>query len=270
LRALDERLHLLTSEFSPWLSRWNGQGQVERIVAIRMPPVRGTPVRLLQLNMFNKVFCIGFNKTGTTSLHRLLTAFGLKSWHGFYSHIYDTQVEAPLFQQYQCFSDGELHDFQLLDRSFPGSKFILTTRPFDEWLVSRIRHVENRRIVGGTGPMRREYDASPSVAVKAWIEDRLRHHGHVAQYFSTRRNDLLVINICDNRDRERPVKKIAHFLGIEPPDGMVLPHENVTTDSPEDIESKKVLRKKAEVLEEVRGAFREMDLPAELLKSVFP
>jgi len=29
--------------------------------------------------MFNKIFCIGFNKTGTSSLHKLFEELGLKS-----------------------------------------------------------------------------------------------------------------------------------------------------------------------------------------------
>jgi hypothetical protein len=98
---------------------------------------------------FNKVFCIGCNKTGTSSMHRLFTELGLRSFHGYYSHI---PVNDPLFREYQCFSDGDQHDFALLDRSFPGSKFIVTTRPLDDGLVSRIRHVEMRRSLGATGP----------------------------------------------------------------------------------------------------------------------
>ena len=101
--------------------------------------------------MFNKVFCIGFNKTGTSSMDRLFTELGLKSFHGYYSHI---PVTDPLYRDYQCFSDGDQHDFALLDRTFPGSRFIVTTRPLDDWLVSRIRHVEQRRRLGATGPMR--------------------------------------------------------------------------------------------------------------------
>jgi hypothetical protein len=220
--------------------------------------------------MTNKIFCIGFNKTGTTSLHELFKEFGLKSWHGFYSHIYDTQVTAPLFSRYQCFSDGELHDFQLLDRTFSGSKFILTTRRFDDWLVSRIRHVELRRATGMTGPMRREYEASPPVAVKAWIEDRLRHHGQAAEYFAGRSKDLLVINLCDVQDRQLPVLQIAAFLELTPRSGLLLPHENRNADLPEPDGKRGAVRQKGEVLEEVHRAFREMNLPEDLGSSIFP
>lgn len=116
----------------------------------------------ISIRMFNKVFCIGFNKTGTSSIHQLFLELGLRSYHGYYSHF---PVGDPLFKQFQCFSDGDEHPFELLDRSYPGSRFIVTTRRLDDWLVSRIRHIEERRRLGATGPMRMEYDANPVVAV---------------------------------------------------------------------------------------------------------
>ncbi len=77
---------------------------------------------------FSKVFCIGFNKTGTSSMHRLFTELGLRSFHGYYSHI---PVTDPLYREFDCFSDGDQHDYALLDRTFPGSRFIITTRRLD-------------------------------------------------------------------------------------------------------------------------------------------
>jgi hypothetical protein len=213
--------------------------------------------------MFNKVFCIGFNKTGTSSMHRLFTELGLASFHGYYSHI---PVSDPLYRQFQCFSDGDQHDFALLDRTFPGSRFIVTTRPLDAWLVSRIRHVEQRRRVGATGPMREEYEADPALAVRRWVGSRLAYHQRVADYFAGRPDSLLVIDICTTRDPAQACATITRFLGLSAPEGLQLPHENaLLPDAPAT-----GVRPKAEVRAEVSAALAAMGLSPDQHAAAFP
>lgn len=215
--------------------------------------------------MFNKVFCIGFNKTGTSSMHQLFLDLGLTSWHGYYSHL---PVTDPIFQQYQCFSDGDLHDFELLDKTYPRSKFIVTTRPFEDWLVSRIRHIEQRRSIGATGPMREEYEASPELTVRTWIARRLHYHQHVQNYFRGREDDFLIVNICNAADAPVSLQRIGAFLGIPIPAGMTVPHENARADHmPPDPGT---VRDKPLVYEEVRAAFQALGLDEQVWKSVFP
>lgn len=213
--------------------------------------------------MFNKVFCIGFNKTGTSSLHKLFEDLGLKSWHGYYSHV---PVSDPLYLQFQCFSDGDQHDFALLDRTFPGSRFILTTRRFEDWLVSRIRHIEHRRSINATGPMRQEYEAHPAAAVQGWIRRRLAYHRSVLDYFQRREADLLVIDLCGGQPAET-LQAILRFLGIAGPPGLGLPHENVRAEA---IGPASAVRPKADVREEVAAAFRALGLEPALRESVMP
>ncbi len=204
--------------------------------------------------MFNKVFCIGFNKTGTSSMHRLFTQLGLASFHGYYSHI---PVTDPLYREWQCFSDGDQHDFALLDRTFPGSRFIVTTRPLADWLVSRIRHIEQRRRMGATGPMREEYEKDPALAVRRWVEARLEYHQRVSAYFAGRPAALLVIDICTSRDPAQSCAAITRFLGLAPREGLELPHENaLLPDAPAT-----GVRTKAEVRAEVSTALAGMRLP---------
>ena len=119
-----------------------------------------------------------------------------------------------------------MHDFPALDERFPGSKFILTTRRLDDWLVSRVRHVEYRRSVGATGPMRQEYEASPESAIRLWVARRLEYHRRVMAYFSDRPDDLLVIDICSRADQRGLLQAITGFLGIQAGPGVSLPHEN--------------------------------------------
>lgn len=196
-------------------------------------------------------------------MHRLFTELGLKSFHGYYSHI---PVTDPLYRDYQCFSDGDQHDYALLDRTFPGSRFIVTTRPLDDWLVSRIRHVEQRRRIGATGPMRQEYEADPALALRRWVECRLDYHGKVAAHFAGRPGTLLVIDICTARDSAQACATITGFLGLAPRAGLTLPHENaLRPDAPTN-----GVRSKAAVQAEVGAALHALGLPAEQHAAIFP
>ncbi len=214
--------------------------------------------------MSSKVFCIGFNKTGTSSMHQLFLELGLRSFHGYYSHI---PVTDPLYAAFQCFSDGNEHDFALLDRSFPGSRFILTTRRLDDWLASRIRHVEHRRSIGATGPMREEYEAGPRQALRRWIACRQDYHQRVRRHFAGRDTDLLVIDSCGGAADEN-LARILAFLGYAPRPGLVLPHEN-PREGRGALPSGPV-RSRAEVRAEVEQALRDCGLTAEAGASVFP
>lgn len=215
--------------------------------------------------MINKVFCIGFNKTGTSSMHQLFLDLGLRSYHGYYSHF---PVTDPIFGAFQCFSDGDQHPFELLDSTFPASRFILTTRRLDDWLVSRIRHIEYRRSIGATGPMRQEYEAAPQAALREWIRRRLDYHRRVASYFSGRDGDLLVIDICGGADGPSSAQAIARFLGIQAGPDIDLPHENARDDETESAGAAR--RPKDEVRAEVRMALDDFGLEPDKHASVFP
>lgn len=100
---------------------------------------------------YNKIFCIGANKTGTTSLEKLLSSFGFKSGNQAVAEILSLDwlaskdVERIIrycytadFFQDAPFSYPEL--YRDLDKAFPNSKFILTVRNSpDEWFSSLVR-----------------------------------------------------------------------------------------------------------------------------------
>lgn len=218
-------------------------------------------------HMFNKVFCIGFNKTGTSSIHQLFLELGLRSYHGYYSHF---PVLDPIFQHFQCFSDGNEHPFELFDHSYPGSRFIVTTRRLDDWLVSRIQHIEERRRLGATGPMRMEYDADPVAAVRRWALCRLEYHQRVQAYFSKRPGDLLVINICDGSDPLQAVQTIAGFLGLKADPEHSLPHENAREPVSPTATTPMATRSKTEVRTEVHALLDQLGLTPGFRTAIFP
>lgn len=105
---------------------------------------------VLSRKSFNKIFGIGYNKTGTNSLSRILQRYGFDMPN-------QREQEARLTQQ--CFAThyGELSSFVAkydafqdlpfsqedlyvaADALFPNSKFILTLRDPEEWFNSMCR-----------------------------------------------------------------------------------------------------------------------------------
>jgi hypothetical protein len=154
-----------------------------------------------------KVFAIGFNKTGTSSLHALFESLGLPSYHGVRWRGCD---DVRLLRLYECFSDGIPLDFAKLDRVFPRSKFILQVRDLDSWIYSRLAHIERQKV-------RKVHRATPlwdntEYSVKHWIRQRNAHHASVVSYFAGRPSDLLIVNFI--RDASAATK-ICRFLGYE-------------------------------------------------------
>lgn len=152
-----------------------------------------------------RVFCIGLNKTGTSSFHAAMTILGFESLHWGGPSIRQ-RVEAalaagqPLLSnldpRYDAFSDIEplTKNFRLLGEQYPGSQFVLTVRPVDAWIDSRRRHVANnvRRKEAG------QYDGHFLVADETgWRAEWESHVGAVRQYFAGRM-DLLELNVATN------------------------------------------------------------------------
>lgn len=88
-----------------------------------------------------KVFCIGFNKTGTSSLHNFFKDCGLTSEHSSRWPLYSHVMLGKYYYRKQCYSDGEQSNFARLQQKFPDSLFILNTRSVQDWLYSRVKHV---------------------------------------------------------------------------------------------------------------------------------
>jgi len=101
----------------------------------------------LGINKRPKVFCIGYNKTGTTTVESVLKSLG-------YSmpkqkdqemtvveelHLGNYKPLRALCSKYDAFQDMPFSQgvtYAVLDVMFPGSKFILTTRDSNEWFES--------------------------------------------------------------------------------------------------------------------------------------
>jgi len=152
---------------------------------------------------YHKVFCIGFNKTGTSSINTVLCQLGYDGLHD------ETWPKEHRYKQllYDAFSDGFPRNFIDFDRIYPRSRFILNVRNLDEWLDSRLEHIRYQVSQEKLTPSR--YWDFSSDAVKHWVVRRNQHHAKVMQRFASRPNDLLVLNYIRNPDA---AAQVAQFL----------------------------------------------------------
>jgi hypothetical protein len=175
-----------------------------------------------------KVFGIGMNKTGTSSLHQALQLLGYQSLHfgGLETHAHVERAldeGAPLLRYLDPEPDAVTDVFMvnsyfyLADLQYPGSKFILTLRDMDAWLDSRRRHVERNQRMKEAGTYE---GAFVTVDLESWAAEYRRHEAVVRAYFADRPADLLAFRPADG-DWE----PLCTFLGRPAPD-VPFPWEN--------------------------------------------
>lgn len=166
----------------------------------------------------NKLFGIGLSKTGTTSLHDAFEKLGYKSITFPHDHQTIYQLETGVFEldilkKVDAITDVTIVPFfKQLDRSYPGSKFILTVRDRAGWLKSVEAHWSRFRV---------ETRDNPRFFVRAAVYGSIEFHAgqyadvydahvrEVQHYFRDRPDDLLVFNICGGEGWE----KLCPFLG---------------------------------------------------------
>ena len=83
-----------------------------------------------------KIFAIGFNKTGTSSMHYLFENLGLSSYHGPKWR----SCELDLLSKLECFSAGPPDDFNYFEKLFMNSKFIFNFQQPQRHLTHNIHH----------------------------------------------------------------------------------------------------------------------------------
>lgn len=147
-----------------------------------------------------KVFCVGFQKTGTTSLQYALSLMGYRVAGIMDANPYDMpemlHAEAlRLLPKFDAFADNPwpLY-FREFDAMFPDAKFILTTRDPDRWYTSVCKHF------GDSGSKMRSWvygEASPVGNKQVYIDRLLAHQVEVRTHFADRPGDLLEFDISE-------------------------------------------------------------------------
>ena len=176
-----------------------------------------------------KVFGIGFQKTGTTTLGVIFDRLGYRtaSYHQFRHFagrdsvsMQEIETEAlRLAQEYDAAKDTPWPLlYQSLDRAFPGSKFIHVTRDPDAWITSAVKdfgthpNAIHQAIYGVPCPAGHE---------EIWRTRYLRHNEEVQAYFNDRPDDCLSLRLEDGVTFEA----VCDFLG-EPRVGTGTPRAN--------------------------------------------
>jgi hypothetical protein len=152
-----------------------------------------------------KVFCIGYNKTGTTTLGKSFEMLGLRNtsfnqrvWRELYKkgRIKEVLVYTAKFDSTDDLPWLKTDMIPLLDETFPGSKFVYLFRDEDSWKKSLKTWSEKAK--GRTPEIEAEY------------RGYLAHQEFVQSYFRDWPvNRFISLSISD----EMGFKKLAKFLG---------------------------------------------------------
>lgn len=174
-----------------------------------------------------KIFGIGLSRTGTLSLSTALSMLGFRVAH-WHSHVDAQRGVNSWFRG--DFTSDELAGidaaadmpipifFRELDQRYPGSKFILTVRDVDPWLVSLRRHVARFEIKMDPASEYRKMVRLAAYGTYGFSEPRARfaHAAHlegISRYFADRPGDLLVLDVCAGEGFER----LAPFVDRDVP-----------------------------------------------------
>ncbi len=164
----------------------------------------------------NKIFGIGFHKTGTKSLASAFRKLGYKCCAGVGIHEENLQeniyeMAFSMVEKYDAFQDNPWPIlYKELDLKFPNSKFILTVRDTENWIKSLVNHCKRRKT-----PMRKWIygKANPLGNEKLYIRRYEQHNQEVIEYFKDRPESLLIMDITKGEGWE----KLCPFLGKEIP-----------------------------------------------------
>jgi hypothetical protein len=130
------------------------------------------------------------------------------------------------YEKYSFFSDMEHFDddmgvfyshiyyYELLDKQYPNSKFILNTRNVDNWIKSRLNH----KFSGITGYyasyIMSRLNLNSEQLLDKWRLEWDNHHTEVKEYFKRRDDDFLIFDI-EYDDPQKIVNFFKKFYALD-------------------------------------------------------
>lgn len=182
---------------------------------------------------YNKIFGIGFHRTGTTTLDKAFELLGFSNWwfrkndnpelksiiDEFNQNEYTTIRK--IIGSYEAFTDNPFFFpkfYEWLDREYPLSRFILTERNSKNWFNSCERYFVGKRQTNPTYPI--IYGLKANLDRSNWISVYEKHNYEAKQYFGDR---LLVVDWEKGDDWE----KLCKFLDCPIPN-QEFPHLNTS------------------------------------------
>jgi len=181
------------------------------------------------LSVEAKIFVIGLPRTGTTSVCAALLDMGFKVAH--------TAFTREAVEQAQVIADTpSFSEFSQLHALFPKAKFIYLQRDLKLWLPSIKTLLEKMSLArkrgdGVINPLLERCFAQVfgPLGIACLQDDQYlaacyrRHFNLVRNYFSTRTDTLLTLDVSETDS----VKKMADFLSVELAGGFEFPRLNL-------------------------------------------
>ena len=175
-----------------------------------------------------RVICIGWHKTGTSTMGSALLKLGYSVLGARLDAYYplaegDVSRALALADRFDAVQDVPWAAlFRELDARYPGSKFILTVRDEKSWLASATRHFGDTPVplhqwLYGKDRLKGNEDL--------YLERFRKHSADVRAYFEGRPEDLLEFDLAAGDGWE----KLCSFLD-EPVPTFCFPHENQAPD----------------------------------------
>jgi len=214
-------------------------------------------LRFLALGRFQrKIFCIGRNKTGTTSLMVAMRELGYKLGHQptaeLLIHEYAAKNWKPITdycKTAQAFQDAPFswpNTWRELAKAYPNAKFILTCREDEKW-YSSITNAHSKLFADGKRIPTKQDLQNAKYRYKGYFWEMIRavyatpeddpynkemfiynyktHNAAVKEYFAGNPN-FLAIDVSESDSYQR----LCTFLNKKPI-GVAFPHMNKTADS---------------------------------------
>ncbi|MBC8122046.1 MAG: hypothetical protein H7Y22_09440 [Gemmatimonadaceae bacterium] len=177
-----------------------------------------------------KIFGIGWAKTGTTTLGDCFKILGYKHQSQDLGLVKDVgrgdlSRVMKLADKKETFEDWPwIILYKELDKAYPDSLFVLTSRKSEKWILSYKNMLANQGDASeGASEIRRILYGLPfpEVSESDLVERYERHNAEVERYFRDRSEDLLIVDW----EEESGWDKLCNFLGKDIPDEP-FPHAN--------------------------------------------
>ena len=173
--------------------------------------------------MKQKVFVIGFQKTGTTSLELALESLGYRVYGGDKNILkFDDDKTLKTYILNLLKSWDAVQDmpwplvYKQLYELYPDAKFILTIRNTDKWIKSVVQYFASIRV-----PLHREiYNVPCAEGYEETYTSVYNIHNRDVQGFFKGKENFLVMQTEKNFN----FKTLCSFLGIESPPEENFPH----------------------------------------------
>lgn len=200
-------------------------------------------LNVMRCRNHNKVFCIGRNKTGTTSVSELFSQLGIPVGRQRTAELLAPKLKENNYRDlikyvknngvaFQDVPFSMPNVYKILDKEFPNSKFILTVRDSPEVWYHSLTTFHAKVFGNGKIPQRKELE-NVDYVYRGWswemnrlryntpeddvynkevlIKDYIDYNNEVEAYFKDRPEQLLIVNL---KEPDAAVK-ISKFLGSD-------------------------------------------------------